>query len=119
VIANIANIFLWIKEHSPQACDFTPYRLVGKSSVPGEIVQQVPYPYTAIARSNACLIMHSLGLLGSNPDVKVALNGDAKMFTAVCSQVMDIYKLKVGQRPKSPAFSKYISYEEFKEVLFY
>jgi hypothetical protein len=119
VIASVANIFLWVKENSPQYADFSPYRLLGIGQTPGIVLkehQNMPFPYTAIGRSRVGLILHGIGLLESKPDILMKFNGGRNIIPNLCSQILDLFKLYSGERPTRAIFKKFKSYDEFLEV---
>ena len=117
-IAAIANKILWYKEHSPQAKSFMPYRVSGLSPIDGEVTSEsLPFPFTAVGRTNAQLILRALGLLVEHEGVKITINGDTAKFKKACTEVLDLLNLKNGERPSSANFSKYKKYDDFLQDL--
>jgi hypothetical protein len=117
VIASVANIFLWIKENSPQYGNFFPYRLTGVGPTPGVLLKEhevMPFPYVAIGRSKAALVIYGIHLFESNPDIKIKFNGFKIAY--LCDQILDLFKLYSGERPTSAAFKKFETYKDFVEV---
>ena len=113
----VANQFLWIKEKSPQAHLFNPYRLVGKGKVEGEIFDcssALSFPYTIVARSNSTLISRSLELLSTQEDCQIAINGDIPKFQATIKKVLDLFLLWQGKKPQREDYRKFETFEDFK-----
>ena len=115
-IAKIANRFLWIKEYSPQAHLFNPYRLTGvgvHEGVIARIEDSLEFPYTLIARTNHQLISSSLELLASNENILIAINGDIAKFQTSIKKVLDLYNLYLGDIPERDEYKKYETWDEF------
>lgn len=75
-IAAIANLFLFVKQNSPQIADFTPYRLQGLGKDQGEILGpdgSLEYPFTVIGRSNSLIIQRAIEILVQDPEVFIRL----------------------------------------------
>jgi AAA domain len=113
----VANQFLWMKEKSPQAHLFNPYRLVGKGKHDGEIFDSsssLPYPYTFVARANSTSIFYSFSLLANDENVTIAINGDIPKFQTTIKKVLDLYLLYKNQKPQRDEYRKYKSFDDFK-----
>ncbi|KAJ3288076.1 hypothetical protein HDU79_005124 [Rhizoclosmatium sp. JEL0117] len=126
-VARVANTLLWMKSNSPQAKDFNPYCLVGGSSTPGTLLsasEELPYPYTIIARSGLKLIMKGLEALAkhkqrfpdpSTPPLRIAINGNAKEYHGKMKDALDVYRLWKKQKPINPKFHEWETFEEFEK----
>ena len=140
-IANVANRLIWIKENSPQvlftlensflirclirqAKWFNTYRVEGVSDEVGVVFHAgfPPFPFTFIARHNATLIMQGIVFAEMFPDARIFIKGntdgisaDKGKFVGFANDCEDIYRLKMGTRPRGKKYKKYSSYEDLKE----
>jgi superfamily I DNA/RNA helicase len=112
-IAKIANLFLFIKENSPQSRLFNSYRLKGVSKSNGVVSRDsLDYPKTIIARGNCTLVTKALELLAEKPDITVEILGGVEKMNKTIKLAVKVYEFYVGIK-KDVIFKDYDDFNSF------
>jgi hypothetical protein len=112
-IAKVANLFLYIKENSPQSGSFNSYRLAGVSKNKGFVTRkELEYPKTIIGRNNCSMVVKALELLAEKPDLTVEILGGTDKMNATIKLAVKVYEFSRGIK-KDIIFSEYEEFEDF------